>query len=128
MWPGYRSDGCFDEMIDGDGRPRPECANLVDMLGRLDDLTQRQEDAELAIKTMGISFTVYSEGENIDRAWPFDIIPRVISTTPKMASIGLMTVRQTANMVWLQTVQKPSAATPVMRPSDTNRKPSHPKK
>ena len=80
MWHAYRSDGCFDEMIDPDGRPRPECAGLVDMLGRLDDLTQRQEDAELAIKTMGISFTVYSEGENIDRAWPFDIIPRVIST------------------------------------------------
>ncbi len=27
---------------------------------------------------MGISFTVYSDGENIDRAWPFDIIPRII--------------------------------------------------
>jgi uncharacterized circularly permuted ATP-grasp superfamily protein len=27
---------------------------------------------------MGISFTVYTEGGNIDRAWPFDIIPRII--------------------------------------------------
>jgi len=27
---------------------------------------------------MGITFTVYSEGQNIDREWPFDIIPRVI--------------------------------------------------
>jgi len=27
---------------------------------------------------MGISFTVYSEGDNIDREWPFDIIPRII--------------------------------------------------
>jgi uncharacterized circularly permuted ATP-grasp superfamily protein len=27
---------------------------------------------------MGITFTVYSEGRNIDRAWPFDIIPRAI--------------------------------------------------
>ena len=35
--------------------------------------------AALAIKEMGISFTVYTEGENIDRAWPFDMIPRVIS-------------------------------------------------
>ena len=25
---------------------------------------------------MGITFTVYSDGENIDRAWPFDIVPR----------------------------------------------------
>ena len=36
--------------------------------------------AALAIKEMGISFTVYTEGGNIDRAWPFDMIPRVIST------------------------------------------------
>ncbi len=27
---------------------------------------------------MGITFTVYSDGQNIDRAWPFDIIPRMI--------------------------------------------------
>jgi uncharacterized circularly permuted ATP-grasp superfamily protein len=27
---------------------------------------------------MGITFTVYSEGSNIDRVWPFDIIPRII--------------------------------------------------
>ncbi len=27
---------------------------------------------------MGITFTVYSDGRDIDRAWPFDVIPRVI--------------------------------------------------
>ena len=27
---------------------------------------------------MGITFTVYSDGQGIDRAWPFDIIPRII--------------------------------------------------
>ena len=27
---------------------------------------------------MGITFTVYSDGRGIDRAWPFDVIPRVI--------------------------------------------------
>ena len=27
---------------------------------------------------MGITFTVYSEAGNIDRSWPFDVIPRVI--------------------------------------------------
>ncbi|MBT8151521.1 MAG: circularly permuted type 2 ATP-grasp protein, partial [Gammaproteobacteria bacterium] len=31
-----------------------------------------------AIQDMGISFTVYDEGSNIDRAWPMDIIPRLI--------------------------------------------------
>jgi len=27
---------------------------------------------------MGITFTVYTEGGSIDRAWPFDIVPRII--------------------------------------------------
>ena len=34
---------------------------------------------EMAIKEMGISFSVYSEGNNVDRLWPFDIIPRAIT-------------------------------------------------
>ncbi|MCI0356348.1 MAG: circularly permuted type 2 ATP-grasp protein, partial [Acidobacteria bacterium] len=41
-------------------------------------LEARRLAAELAIKVMGITFTVYSEGQNVDRAWPFDILPRVI--------------------------------------------------
>src|SRR5690606_6418041 len=44
-----------------------------------EDIAERKLSAELAIKTMGISFTVYSEAGNIDRAWPFDIIPRIIT-------------------------------------------------
>ncbi len=41
-------------------------------------MRERQRVCDLEILTMGISFTVYSDGENIDRAWPFDIIPRII--------------------------------------------------
>ncbi|MDA0789482.1 MAG: circularly permuted type 2 ATP-grasp protein [Proteobacteria bacterium] len=58
-------------------RARPGLGRLVDYL-KNEDLTELRHDAELAIRTMGISFTVYSEGENIDRSWPFDIIPRTI--------------------------------------------------
>ena len=44
----------------------------------LKHLISRQHAANLAIQEMGITFTVYSEGENIDRSWPMDIIPRII--------------------------------------------------
>ena len=65
----------------GAGRPRPGCEGVVDLLHALgSDLCERQAAAELAIRAMGISFTVYSEGANIDREWPFDVIPRVLST------------------------------------------------
>lgn len=70
----------MDELVDTDGTPRPAAAallGLIDSLGTT-TLVERQQVAELDILTMGITFTVYSDGQNIDRAWPFDIIPRVI--------------------------------------------------
>jgi uncharacterized circularly permuted ATP-grasp superfamily protein len=42
------------------------------------ELQARQDAADLDILAMGITFTVYSDGRGIDRAWPFDVIPRVI--------------------------------------------------
>src|SRR5690349_5425717 len=71
----------MDELLDADGTPRPVAAVLMGLLDRLghDELRERQRVAELDILTMGITFTVYSDGSNIDRAWPFDIIPRIIS-------------------------------------------------
>lgn len=53
---------------------------LWELLARLgpEELEARQQATELDILTMGITFTVYSDGENIDRAWPFDVVPRII--------------------------------------------------
>jgi uncharacterized circularly permuted ATP-grasp superfamily protein len=80
MWDGYKSPGCWDELL-VDGHPRPGCEGVVRYLVSLgDELAGRQEAADLAIRSMGITFTVYTEAANIDRAWPFDVIPRVIST------------------------------------------------
>jgi uncharacterized circularly permuted ATP-grasp superfamily protein len=79
-WEGYESPGCWDEMLDG-GTPRAACEGVYRYLESLGaEIHERQKAAELAIAAMGITFTVYSEGTNIDRAWPFDVIPRVIST------------------------------------------------
>lgn len=70
----------WDELRDRDGLPRPaanEVLAVVDALD-LDELRSRQAAAAADILTMGITFTVYSDGRGIDRAWPFDVIPRVI--------------------------------------------------
>jgi uncharacterized circularly permuted ATP-grasp superfamily protein len=69
-----------DELMTRKNRARPGLGDLAKFLKKnsLKDLHVRRRDAELAIRTMGITFTVYSEGENIDREWPFDIIPRTI--------------------------------------------------
>ncbi len=72
--------GVWDELVDADGQPRRAAAALLAQLGALEhaELQQRQDLAEIDILTLGITFTVYSDGRGIDRAWPFDIIPRII--------------------------------------------------
>ncbi len=79
-WKTYDPSPFFDELIAAPGKPRAAARTLTDYLATLGDeeIRERKRAAELAIIEMGISFTVYNEGENIDRAWPFDIIPRVI--------------------------------------------------
>jgi uncharacterized circularly permuted ATP-grasp superfamily protein len=71
----------FDEMMAGKNRSRPLAKELIGLFRKMNDgeLAGRQAAAELAIKAMGITFTVYSEDEGmIDRAWPFDIVPRIL--------------------------------------------------
>jgi uncharacterized circularly permuted ATP-grasp superfamily protein len=45
----------------------------------LDVLRDRARDADLELFNFGITFTVYSQKDSIDRILPFDVIPRVIS-------------------------------------------------
>ena len=64
--------GTWDELLDEHGEPRPAAAALVEQLRALglSELRARQDAADLDILTMGITFTVYSDGQGIDRAWP----------------------------------------------------------
>ena len=81
-WQHYPADLTYDELFAADGKPRAAAAALITYLqGKTqDELEQHRIAAELAIRVMGISFTVYTEGQNVDRAWPFDVIPRVIDS------------------------------------------------
>lgn len=71
----------YDELMARGGRARPEGRAVAKQLRSLTmaQIRDRQRAAEALVKTMGITFTVYSQGTNIDRAWPYDIIPRTIS-------------------------------------------------
>lgn len=80
-WDEYSSTEHFDELIETNGKPRKPSSTLINYLSELgsDAVEQRRQMAEATIQEMGVSFTVYTEEGNIDRAWPFDIIPRTIS-------------------------------------------------
>jgi uncharacterized circularly permuted ATP-grasp superfamily protein len=53
-----------DELLEADGSPRPIARDLIELLHRLglDEVRERQRVSDLEILTMGISFTVYSDG------------------------------------------------------------------
>ena len=80
-WKSYNPGEFYDELISSPGYPRKAARILTKYLASLshDELKQRKAAVEHAIKSMGISFTVYSEAGNIDRQWPFDLVPRIIT-------------------------------------------------
>lgn len=82
-WTEYSTGNFYDELIADDCTPREPATRLVNYLASLStaEINKRKEMAESTIQEMGVSFTVYTDEGNIDRAWPFDIIPRTISAS-----------------------------------------------
>ena len=76
----YRRNHAYDELIGADLQPRAAARPLFDYLATLDhgDLDARRRAVDAAIMAQGITFTVYDDGANIDRAWPFDLVPRIM--------------------------------------------------
>ncbi|MCP5242292.1 circularly permuted type 2 ATP-grasp protein [Nitrosomonas sp.] len=80
-WGSYKVKNLYDELLRATGRPRPAAQALCSYLRTLKDneIEEYKVAAESAIHVMGVTFTVYNEEEgSIDRAWPFDMIPRII--------------------------------------------------
>ena len=63
-----------------EGVPRPGCESLAEALRGFseDELQQRQQAADLAFLTRGVTFTVYGDKAGREKIFPFDIIPRIV--------------------------------------------------
>ncbi|HMT94334.1 circularly permuted type 2 ATP-grasp protein [uncultured Thiothrix sp.] len=80
-WSRYNPQPFHDELMVACQESRPHSSKLVNYLANLsrENFCRRVDESERVIREMGITFTIYSDAGNIDRAWPFDIIPRAIS-------------------------------------------------
>ncbi len=75
-------DGCCDELVGGDGSPRPHAAALLATLQRLgpEALLAAGRRRDAIFMQQGITFEVPgSDGRQRDRAWPLDLVPRVLT-------------------------------------------------
>lgn len=72
----------FDEMFDGDGATREHYRALYERLLELPaaELQNRQQAADLSFLHQGITFTVYGNDEGTERIFPYDLLPRIITS------------------------------------------------
>jgi uncharacterized circularly permuted ATP-grasp superfamily protein len=70
----------WDEMYK-DATVREQYKGVLDFMQQLniDELNKKEELARSLFMSQGITFTVYSSGEGIEKIFPFDIIPRIIT-------------------------------------------------
>jgi uncharacterized circularly permuted ATP-grasp superfamily protein len=78
----YQLDSSFDEMFDGAARCRPPYRALYEKLFELpaEELKRRQQSADLSFLHQGITFTVYGREEGTERIFPYDLLPRIITS------------------------------------------------
>ncbi|HEY9047777.1 MAG TPA: circularly permuted type 2 ATP-grasp protein [Ohtaekwangia sp.] len=77
------STSVWDEMFAGSSSIRPHYQNVANFLLDIpaDELNKKEELAKRLFMSQGITFTVYSSGEGIEKIFPFDIIPRIITSS-----------------------------------------------
>src|SRR5690242_1485004 len=78
---GYQAGDFYDEMLAQGGGPRPAYRRLFERLEQLGagELARRHDRALRTFRNHGITFAVYPDAQGIEKVFPFDVIPRVIS-------------------------------------------------
>ena len=69
-------------MREGNGDLRAHYRALAELLTQLppDELQRRKQSADLSFLTQGITFTVYGRDEGTERIFPYDLLPRLITS------------------------------------------------
>lgn len=72
----------WDEMYISDNHLREQYHKIIGYLENesANDLNKKEELAKRLFMSQGITFTVYDSGEGIEKIFPFDIIPRIITS------------------------------------------------
>ncbi|HEV8587105.1 MAG TPA: circularly permuted type 2 ATP-grasp protein [Methylomirabilota bacterium] len=77
----YDGGAAFDEAFDRDHEARAHYRGIVGVLESFTqgEVSRRERLQKLALMDQGITFTVYGEKEGLERVFPFDFVPRVVT-------------------------------------------------
>jgi len=78
----YGLDHAYDEMFEANWLARSHYGALIEelLVVSQDELRKRQLEADRAFLTQGITFTVYGDDQGTERIFPFDLLPRIITS------------------------------------------------
>jgi len=83
LFHSYEPGEFYDELFIGKNQPRPDANLLIEKINSLsqEELLIRQEAAQKAMMKLGATFNVYGDNRGTERIFPFDVIPRIVSTS-----------------------------------------------
>ena len=75
-------DNCYDETFTTTNAPRMHYRTLVKRLSEFSapELAYRQQAADATFLNQGITFTVYGDNQGTERTFPFDLLPRILTS------------------------------------------------
>jgi uncharacterized circularly permuted ATP-grasp superfamily protein len=78
----YDSSTFFDEAFNADKTIKPHYQNILETFESYGEteFQRRRALIDLMFRNQGITFTVYGDDKGTERAFPFDPVPRVISS------------------------------------------------
>jgi len=78
----YRPWSGYDEMFTPEGEIRPECKGLLEVFQQLegDEFESRKSACDAYFLRQGITFNVYHDQQGTERIFPFDPVPRVLTS------------------------------------------------
>src|SRR5882757_6633090 len=102
----YLLDHAYDEMFSGPGDLHDHYEPLLEHFSSLptDELRRRKQAADLSFLNQGITFTVYGRALGTEKIFPYDLLPRIITSAEWATVERGLTQRITALNLFLKDI------------------------
>jgi uncharacterized circularly permuted ATP-grasp superfamily protein len=102
----YKLDHAFDEMFASEDQLRDHYGPLLEHFAALpqDEVQRRKQAADLSFLNQGITFTVYGREEGTEKIFPYDLLPRIITSAEWARVERGLTQRITALNLFLKDI------------------------
>jgi uncharacterized circularly permuted ATP-grasp superfamily protein len=102
----YQLDEAYDEMFEGEGALHEHYGPLLEHFAELppEEVQRRKQAADLSFLNQGITFTVYGREEGTEKIFPYDMLPRIITSAEWAKVERGLTQRITALNLFLKDI------------------------